>query len=210
MNAPLLAQGQRVPPATRRGGSDRSARPSALLRQLELRDLALDRIRQGLCVFDGQQRLLLFNRQYAEMYGLDPCQLWVGMTLRDVVDMRYAAGTGPGMTPEEYAAWRDRVGIAERVTDTEVTLSNGCVHAIHHEPTFDGGWVATFEDITERRRAEARVRHMAHHDALTGLPNRALFGERLRAAVASLRGEHRLEDHRAVSVGAVATCVEIG
>src|ERR1700712_3310720 len=48
---------------------------------LRLRNLALDRIRQGLCVFDRQQRLLLFNRQYAEMYDLDPAQLWVGMTL---------------------------------------------------------------------------------------------------------------------------------
>lgn len=170
--------------------------PAAFLRQLKLRDLALDRIRQGLCVFDGQQRLLLFNRQYAEMYGLEPCQLWLGMTLRDVVDLRYAAGTGPDMPPEQYATWRDRIGVADRVTDTEVTLHNGRVHVIHHEPTQGGGWVASFEDITERRRAEAHVRHMAHHDALTGLPNRTLFTERLERTLARLHGESRLEDHR--------------
>ncbi|MDA8248132.1 MAG: EAL domain-containing protein [Rhodospirillales bacterium] len=169
---------------------------AALLSEIELRDLALDRIRQGLCVFDGQQRLLLFNRHYAEMYGLDPNQLWIGMTLRDVVDLRYAAGTGPNMPPEQYAAWRDRMAVAERVTDTEVTLRNGRVQIIHHEPTFGGGWVATFEDITERREAEAHVRHMAHHDALTGLPNRTLFSERLERTLARLRGESRLDDHR--------------
>ncbi len=174
----------------------RTARSPALLGLLELRDLALDRIRQGLCVFDGQQRLLLFNRQYAEMYDLDPCQLWIGMSLRDVVDLRYAAGTGPDMPSEQYAAWRDRIGVADKVTDTEVTLRNGRVHAIHHEPTLGSGWVATFEDITERRRAEANVRHMAHHDALTGLPNRALFTERLDRSLARLHGENRLEDHR--------------
>ena len=43
----------------------------SLCDEIELRNLALDRIRQGLCVFDHQQRLRLFNRQYAEMYDLD-------------------------------------------------------------------------------------------------------------------------------------------
>jgi len=169
----------------------------SLRRQVELCHLALDRIRQGLCVFDAQQRLLLFNRQYAEMYDLDPGQLWIGMTLRDVVDLRYAAGTGPGMAPQEYAAWRDRIGVANQIVNTEVTLPDGRVHTIHHEPTAGGGWVATFEDITERRRAEAHVRHMAHHDVLTGLPNRALFIERLEQTLARMRGEDRLQDYRA-------------
>ncbi len=172
---------------------------STLFRQVELRELALDRIRQGLCVFDEQQRLLLFNRLYAEMYGLDPSQLWIGMTLREVVDLRYAAGTGPSMPPEEYALWRERIGTADQVVNTEVTLRNGHVHAIHHEPTLGGGWVATFEDITQRRGAEAHVRHMAHHDALTGLPNRVRFTEHLIDVLARLRGNNRLEDHRPAS-----------
>ena len=179
-----------------RGGSERAP---TLFRQVELRDLALESIRQGLCVFDEQQRLLLFNRLYAEMYELDPSQLWIGMTLRNVVDLRYAAGTGPGMPPEEYALWRDRIGIADKIVNTEVTLRNGHVHAIHHEPTPGGGWVATFEDITQRRGAEAHVRYMAHHDALTGLPNRTQFTERLVDILARLRGERRLEDHRPAS-----------
>jgi diguanylate cyclase (GGDEF)-like protein len=43
----------------------------------------------------------------------------------------------------------------------------------------DGGWVATHEDVTERRRQAAAIERMAHHDALTGLPIRAMFRERL-------------------------------
>ena len=186
---------------------DRASPPLLLrspLHQIELCHLALDRIRQGLCVFDKQQRLLLFNRQYAEMYDLDPSQLWIGMTLRDVVDLRYAAGTGPGMAPHEYAAWRDRIGVANQVVNTEVTLPDGRVHTIHHEPTVDGGWVATFEDISERRRADAHVRHMAHHDALTGLPNRALFIQRLEQTLCRLRGETKLEDYRAAPAAGAA------
>jgi diguanylate cyclase (GGDEF)-like protein len=182
------------PPRAVPGG--RTADRLTLFRELKLRDLALDRIKQGLCVFDAQQHLLLFNRQYAEMYGLDAGKLRLGMSLRDVVDLRYAAGTGPGMPPEEYALWRERIGIADRTVDTEVTLRNGRVHAIHHEPTFGGGWVATFEDVTARREAEAHIRHMALHDELTGLPNRANFTGRLADALARLRGESRLEDPR--------------
>jgi diguanylate cyclase (GGDEF)-like protein len=203
MNASPSTLDRLAPSFTEINGSDRSAQPPllpSLLRQVELCHLALDRIRQGLCVFNEQQRLLLFNRQFAEMYDLDPGQLWIGMTLRDVVDLRYAAGTGPGMAPQEYAAWRDRIGVANQIVNTEVTLRDGRVHTIHHEPTAGGGWVATFEDITERRRAEAHVRHMAHHDALTGLPNRTLFIERLEQALARLRGENRLEDYRAAPV----------
>jgi len=45
--------------------------------------------------------------------------------------------------------------------------------------------LVTTRDITEERTAEERIRFAAHHDALTGLPNRARFGERLEAAIAT-------------------------
>ncbi len=169
-----------------------------MFRQIEVRDLALDRIRQGLCVFDAQRRLVLFNRLYAEMHEVDPAKLWIGMSMRDMLDLRYAAGTGPDMPLEEYALWRERIGIADKFVDSEVTLGNGRVHAVHYEPITGGGFVITFEDITERRRAEARFRYMAHHDALTGLPNRAQFTERLEGTLAHLRGQSRPEDYRPI------------
>ncbi len=162
------------------------ARCNSLQAQVHLRDHALDKLRQGVCVFDAQQRLLLFNRCYSEMYRLRPEDLWIGMTLRDVTDLRYAAGTGPEMPREEYLAWRNRIQVAASVTETEVTLRNGHVHEIHQEPLPGGGWVATFDDITERRRSEQRIQHMAQHDALTGLANRALFTERLQEMAARL------------------------
>jgi diguanylate cyclase (GGDEF)-like protein len=49
----------------------------------------------------------------------------------------------------------------------------------------DGGAVATVRDITDRKLAEERIRHMAHHDELTGLPNRNLIRDRLDQAVKS-------------------------
>ena len=51
----------------------------------------------------------------------------------------------------------------------------------------DGGWVATFEDVTEQRRAQARIAHMARHDGLTNLPNRYAFRERIQEALRGMR-----------------------
>jgi diguanylate cyclase (GGDEF)-like protein len=49
-----------------------------------------------------------------------------------------------------------------------------------------GGWLITYEDVTERQKAEARVAHLALHDALTDLPNRLLFRERMTAGLAQV------------------------
>jgi diguanylate cyclase (GGDEF)-like protein len=63
-------------------------------------------------------------------------------------------------------------------------LNNGRFVACLYTPTADGRWVATYEDVTERRQAEAKIMHMARHDALTGLPNRVLFKDRMEEGLA--------------------------
>jgi diguanylate cyclase (GGDEF)-like protein len=69
-------------------------------------------------------------------------------------------------------------------------LADGRAMAVNFAPIENEGWLVTLEDITERRIAEARITHMAHHDALTELPNRVLFHARLHEAIArGHRGE---------------------
>ena len=73
-----------------------------------------------------------------------------------------------------------------------ITTPDGRSIQIVNEPLADGGWVATHEDVTERRRAEERITHLAHYDALTDLPNRTLFHERIKQELAHVTADRQL------------------
>jgi diguanylate cyclase (GGDEF)-like protein len=164
------------------------ARQNELLRERELQlnmqnlqfDAALKNMSQGLCMFNREQRLLVCNSQYAELYGLPPELTKPGTTLQTIVAHRAVAGL---LSDESYV--RDVFSItADNVPVTRITeLSDGRAIMIKHQPMPDGGFVATHEDITEQRSVEARIKHMAHHDALTDLPNRLLLREQLERAL---------------------------
>ena len=68
-------------------------------------------------------------------------------------------------------------------------MPDGRTIVVVNHPIPGGGWVATHEDITERLRAEAKISHMARHDALTDLPNRMLFHDCLDHALKHPRDE---------------------
>jgi PleD family two-component response regulator len=77
--------------------------------------------------------------------------------------------------------------IAQCKTWSQLTaLPDGRTIAVLNHPIAGGNWVATHEDITERRRTEKQIAHMARHDALTDLPNRVLLRDRLAHALADL------------------------
>ncbi|MCF3642746.1 EAL domain-containing protein [Rhizobium sp. TRM95111] len=155
----------------------------ALQKQLDLRNMqfatTLENIGQGVCFFDAQQRLILSNRRYAEVYGLAPEAIRPAMTLSEITDLRYAVGACPAVAHDEYLAWCDAVNSSTSPQNWSVELKSGKVIRIHHERTPDGGWVSTHEDVTEHRDAERQIAHLALHDPLTDLPNRAALKEQL-------------------------------
>ena len=146
-------------------------------------DTAINNMSQGLCFFDAAQRLIVCNGRYIEMYGLPPNRVGPGTHLAEIVDMRFEAGSCPAMTRDEYLKWRNSVAVSATATNSVVELRDGRTFEIRHRPMPDSGWVATHEDITEQRRSEIRIEHMAHHDALTDLANRVLLNERLEHAL---------------------------
>jgi diguanylate cyclase (GGDEF)-like protein len=157
-------------------------------------ETALNNMSQGLCFFDGEERLIVCNQRYIEMHGLDPERVRPGTSLSEIVEMRYQGGSCPTISKQEYHAWRSKVARAHEPSETIYKLKDGRTFAIHYRPMADGAWVATTDDITERQRLSDQLAenhkllaHMATHDPLTDLPNRVLFRERLDAAVEGVR-----------------------
>ncbi|MCJ2140074.1 EAL domain-containing protein [Methylobacterium sp. E-066] len=178
--------------ATQSGGFVAVCSDISLLKEQEDRltetnlrlDAALDNMSQGLCLYDAQHRLMVVNRRYSEIYGLPADAIVPGMSAQDVLSVSLAAGNHPGsdlatLLRQEHEAHRGGIWHTQFQE-----LSNGRTVSIDRRATADGGFVATYEDVTERRRAEARIAFLAHHDTVTGLPNREALGQQIEMAVA--------------------------
>jgi diguanylate cyclase (GGDEF)-like protein len=159
---------------------------SARLQQRNMQfDIAINNMSHGLCFFDASHRLIVCNKHFIDMYGLPPERVGPGTPLSEIVEMRFEAGSVPAMTRDEYMKWRTSVVVSAEPVDSIIEMRNGRTFKVRHRPMPDLGWVATHEDITEQRQAELKIAHMAHHDALTDLANRALLNQRLAQAFAS-------------------------
>ena len=150
-------------------------------------DTAINNMSQGLCFFDSDHRLIVCNDRFVEMYDIAPERVSPGMSLIEIVDLRFEAGSFPAMTRDEYLRWRTNVAFSNEAKDSIVELMNGRTFKIRHRPMPGGGWVATHEDITEQRQSEVKIEYMAHHDALTDLANRVLLNDRLEHALGKVQ-----------------------
>ena len=163
-------------------------------------DTALNNMTRGLSMFDTQARLIVCNRTYREIYGLPEELTQPGTSLADII--RYHVKTETGRDSKEdietQRKWiKNHVAALAGGKSFSHTqdLKDGRTILISNQPLANGGWVDLQEDITEKRRFEAKIAHMAHHDALTGLPNRVRLGERLGQALARVRRGDRLAFH---------------
>ncbi len=155
--------------------------------------VAINNMSQGLCMFDGSERLVICNRRYMELYQLGDDVVKPGCTLTGLLEYRIANGTF-SRDPEEYRHTLVS-GMAEGKTITnEVKSATGRTVLVINRPMADGGWVATHDDITERRDAERERAAMQEQQQRRSIIDLAITAFR-----------QRVEDHlRTVTDGAMA------
>jgi diguanylate cyclase (GGDEF)-like protein len=147
--------------------------------QNALFEAALNNMSHGLLMADGEDRVIVANPRLAELFGVDRARLKPGAALRR---LRAAAREARAIHPlalDEMSREQGRLA-RERAWGSFVSqVPDGRVIAVTQRPLEKGGWIAIYEDVTVQQKAERRIAFLAHHDELTGLPNRACFREEL-------------------------------
>ena len=155
--------------------------------------VAINNMSQGLCMFDGNERLVVCNRRYMEMYRLSVDIVKPGCSLQSLLEYRIRNGS---FSRDPIAYRRELLSTisAGKTTASEVKSKDGRAISVINRPMPDGGWVATHEDITDRRGAERERVSMQEQQQ-----RRAVIDQ----AIAAFR--RRVEDHlKTVAEGAAA------
>jgi diguanylate cyclase (GGDEF)-like protein len=154
-------------------------RDRALHIQNVLFDAALNNMSQGLLMIDQNHRLIVYNQRFLALFGLDEASFSVGLPVDDIfAKMEAVDGLTAALVEKIYHEQRSFTD-ARQSGAFVASGEAGQAIAVSQRPIADGGWVATYEDVSDQRRAEEHIRFAAHHDALTKLPNRVLFRMRL-------------------------------
>jgi diguanylate cyclase (GGDEF)-like protein/PAS domain S-box-containing protein len=128
-------------------------RAEAQLREQKLQlDTALNNMMHGLCMFDAQGQIILFNQRYSEMMGL-PTESLLGRSLLDILEYRKTTSEFSGEPEQFYASVLDAVRSGKTTTKLMENGRGRSLRVVDH-PMANGGWVATFEDITEQLHVE--------------------------------------------------------
>jgi diguanylate cyclase (GGDEF)-like protein/PAS domain S-box-containing protein len=167
----------------RRIEAERAAAVIQVREQHRRFNAALNNMSQGLCMIDAEYNVIVCNRRYLEIFGFAADVVKPGTPMREVMRQSVARGNQTEMSADElYENYVTRLNAGRATIHRH--LADGRVLEVVNEPMPEGGWVVTYEDITERYRVEQNIARMARHDSLTDLPNRLLFREKMAEGLA--------------------------
>ena len=175
----------------------RELREVEVLRErVRLLEAVIDNFPGGISLFDKNLRMVLCNGHLKTMLDY-PAELFEAgyPTLEELFRFNATRGEYGAGDAEEQVARRVAL-VEEREAHTYTRARpNGTVLEVRGAPIEGGGFVTSYFDVTEQRRNQQLIAHMAHHDTLTDLPNRSLFADRLQMALAVAKRDGLLAVH---------------
>ena len=169
----------------------KEAELAAAAAEANTRSAIIENLSQGLLLFDADDRLITCNSNYVTLYPSLAPLAQPGASYAEIVAAELQSGMDADLETETLAA-----KVSEHIANhalpqhvAERQLADGRWILVHEHRGHEGGSVILYTDVSELKSREQQIRHMAQHDALTGLPNRVLFRDRLAQAIA--RGRRR-------------------
>ncbi|MGB9298157.1 MAG: EAL domain-containing protein [Pseudolabrys sp.] len=158
-------------------------------------DIALNNMSHGLCMLDEQNRLQVWNDRFLELLHLKNMPVRVGMPASRL--LRHSIRAGNHRTKSVKKVFSDLAqGLQQNRFDQVQTSPDGDrTIAVSRRLMSGGGSVVILEDVTESKRAQERITHLAKYDELTGLANRNQFRERINGMLAAM---HKRKNHVAI------------
>ncbi|MBB3963813.1 putative bifunctional diguanylate cyclase/phosphodiesterase [Rhizobium metallidurans] len=151
-----------------------------LAEQSRLLEIVLNHLPLGLCIFDSDQTLVVSNIRFQELFGLDADDTRAGTSIGSLI-----AKIDGLETPGSRAATRESRSDGGHIRRREWVMNDGRIVQSVVTVLPDGSNISIHADITDDRKAAERIAFLAHHDPLTGLPNRLRFRDQLDAALAA-------------------------
>ncbi|SDH43914.1 PAS domain S-box-containing protein/diguanylate cyclase (GGDEF) domain-containing protein [Pseudomonas benzenivorans] len=145
---------------------------------------------EGVMITDTRQRIVAVNRAFSEITGYSEAEA-LGQTPRLLASGQHDSAFYSAMWHQLDAAGHWQGEIYNRRKNGELYPGWLTISAVRSKDRQTTHFVGVFADISSLKHAQARLDHQAHHDPLTGLPNRLLFETRLRLALEDAQADDR-------------------